>query len=129
MTLLLKPGQVLNVFSSEEILKNTAATSDNISLNPMQLADRWSVQWAITSPTSTAKATIDMYLSLDSKYFAYKSTLATGQTKASGPNSDGVNLSTLSSVPAAMAKFVVTETANTGTISASLFLMGEPHGA
>jgi len=128
-TLLLKPGQVLNVFADEVIAKNTASTSDNIALNPNQLSNAYTIQWAITSPTSTSKATIDMYLSLDSKNFSYKSTLATGQQASSGPNSDGVNLATLSGVSAALAKFVVTETANTGTITTDLFLMGAPHGA
>lgn len=120
----LRKGQVVDVLSAEAIAASGSVESSIIDVSLMEDYN-FSLQFVITSTADNATATVEAYLSNNSKDFPKKVTVASGQTRTSGPSSDGKVMALIETgLPCASMKIKVTETGAATGLTISAWLMG-----
>lgn len=106
------------VFSAEAVLAGANASSDIIELS--EFDGFASLQWLITGD-GTAK--FEVLSSNDgSNFLDVNDDIITGQTKTSGPGSDGKNMCVFTLMPSRSCKIKVTETGGAQAIAVTAYL-------
>lgn len=119
----LHPGQALTVFSAQAVVKNTAVLSDEIDVS--NVVGYFALQWEIDSVAGTGTAKFEALPTMNGKDFLNIGTdIATGQTNATGPGSDGKNAASFLIAPCGAMQIQVTETANAEDVVVSAWLIG-----